>query len=65
MRELYRTKGMTSGDARAVVDLLAKYSDFFVEIMMVQELGFSLVSLGVSESRALRSASEAARGFVV
>jgi VIT1/CCC1 family predicted Fe2+/Mn2+ transporter len=38
MIEIYEEKGMTPEDARAVITVMAKYKDFFVDLMMAQEL---------------------------
>lgn len=37
--EIYMSKGMAEEDARDVVRKMAKYREFFVNIMMVEELG--------------------------
>lgn len=38
MVELYMLKGMSQSDAELVIKTMAKYKDFFVDIMMTQEL---------------------------
>lgn len=38
MVDIYSEKGMSRADAAQVVDLMAKYKDFFVDIMMTHEL---------------------------
>jgi VIT1/CCC1 family predicted Fe2+/Mn2+ transporter len=38
MMEIYEEKGMTPEDARTVITIMAKYKDFFVDVMMTQEL---------------------------
>lgn len=38
MVDLYTQKGMSEEDARVVIERMAKYPDFFVNIMMVEEL---------------------------
>lgn len=38
MREIYEEKGVSPEDAKLVVETMAKYKDFFVDIMMAQEL---------------------------
>lgn len=38
MEEIYVAKGMSEEDAQLVVNTMAKYKDFFVDIMMMQEL---------------------------
>lgn len=38
MIDIYREKGMTQEDAELVITTMAKYKDFFVDIMMQQEL---------------------------
>lgn len=39
MIELYTAKGMSQEDATKIVELMAPHRDFFVDIMMIQELG--------------------------
>lgn len=38
MIEIYQAKGMSAADAQLVVTTMAQYKDFFVDIMMAQEL---------------------------
>lgn len=38
MIELYERKGISSADARLVIETLAKYKEAFIDIMMVEEL---------------------------
>mmetsp|Transcript_24832 Transcript_24832/g.51620 ORF Transcript_24832/g.51620 Transcript_24832/m.51620 type:complete len:286 (-) Transcript_24832:97-954(-) len=38
MIEIYEEKGMTPEDAKLVIETMAKYKDFFVDVMMSQEL---------------------------
>jgi hypothetical protein len=38
MIEIYEEKGMTTADAKLVVETMAKYKDFFVDVMMQHEL---------------------------
>jgi len=38
MIEIYEDKGMSKEDATQVISIMAKYKDFFVDIMMLQEL---------------------------
>ena len=38
MIEIYEDKGMSPDDAKLVVETMAKYKDFFVDVMMTQEL---------------------------
>ena len=38
MIEIYEEKGMSPEDAEAVIGIMSKYKDFFVDIMMAQEL---------------------------
>ena len=38
MVELYMLKGMSQADAELVIKTMAKYKDFFVDVMMTQEL---------------------------
>ena len=39
MVEIYMAKGIEQQDARLILDTMAKYHDFFIDHMMVQELG--------------------------
>eukprot|EP00982_Pelagococcus_subviridis_P008218 30825-Pelagococcus_subviridis.AAC.4 len=39
MVELYVARGMTEADAENVIDVMAKYPNFFLDVMMVEELG--------------------------
>ncbi|OUS47573.1 Ccc1 family, partial [Ostreococcus tauri] len=39
MIELYMARGMTEEDATSVINTLAKYKNFFLDLMMVEELG--------------------------
>ena len=39
MVDIYMEKGMTREDATAIIDLMAKYQDLFIDTMMVDELG--------------------------
>jgi len=43
MVELYVKKGMTEKDAAQVVNIMSKYTDIFVDTMMVEELGLMAV----------------------
>jgi len=38
MIDLYESKGMSREDAEVVIRRMAKYPDFFVDIMMIEEL---------------------------
>jgi len=38
MIEIYESKGMSHADAVQVIETMAKYKDFFVDVMMLQEL---------------------------
>lgn len=38
MIDIYISKGMTPEDAKVCIETMAKYDDFFVDIMMMQEL---------------------------
>lgn len=42
MVELYVERGMTHKDAEVCIRLMAKYEDFFVDVMMVEELGLQV-----------------------
>ena len=39
MIDLYSSKGMSTMDATRVINIMAKYETFFIEIMMLEELG--------------------------
>jgi len=39
MVQLYQTRGLPESDARAAIGILSKHKDFFVDVMMVEELG--------------------------
>jgi len=39
MVELYEKRGMTAEDAEQVVEIMSKYKNFFLDVMMVEELG--------------------------
>jgi VIT1/CCC1 family predicted Fe2+/Mn2+ transporter len=39
MEELYIKRGMTAADAESVVGVMSKYKNFFLDVMMVEELG--------------------------
>lgn len=41
MVELYRKKGFSHGDASVIIKTMSKYPDFFVDHMMVEELGIN------------------------
>jgi VIT1/CCC1 family predicted Fe2+/Mn2+ transporter len=38
MIDIYKEKGMTHDDAKLVIETMSKYKDFFVDLMMSQEL---------------------------
>ena len=40
MVELYEEKGFSTEDATRVIELMSQYRQFFVDHMVVQELGF-------------------------
>jgi len=42
MIDLYQQRGMSRDDAEVVIKRMAKYPDFFVDIMMVEELGLQV-----------------------
>jgi len=48
MVTIYTNKGMTRDDATALIDIMAKYNDIFVDNMMVEELG--LMPVDASEN---------------
>ena len=39
MVELYMKRGMTEKDAEDVINIMSKYQNFFLDVMMVEELG--------------------------
>jgi len=39
MVELYMKRGMTESDAQSVIEVMSKYKNFFLDVMMVEELG--------------------------
>jgi VIT1/CCC1 family predicted Fe2+/Mn2+ transporter len=39
MVELYVARGMTQADAESVIEVMSKYKNFFLDVMMVEELG--------------------------
>jgi hypothetical protein len=39
MVELYIKRGMTETDAENVIEIMSKYKNFFLDVMMVEELG--------------------------
>jgi DNA damage-binding protein 1 len=39
MVELYKEQGFAEDDARAIMTIMAKHQEFFIDHMMVQELG--------------------------
>jgi len=42
MVQIYTERGMGEEDAREVVERMAKYKDFFVDVMMAEELGLQV-----------------------
>jgi hypothetical protein len=60
MVELYMLKGMSQSDAELVIKTMAKYKDFFVDIMMTQELQLQYLRTIMS-----RRASEKVRALSV
>ena len=38
MIEIFEEKGMSNVDAKVVIETMAKYKDFFVDVMMLHEL---------------------------
>eukprot|EP00501_MAST-03F_sp_TOSAG23-6_P001822 GSMAST32.ASY1.ANO1.1900.1 assembled CDS len=42
MVHIYETRGMSTADAELIVNLMADHSEFFVDIMMVEELGMKI-----------------------
>lgn len=39
MIDLYKSKGIEENDAKLIINTMAKYPDFFLDHMMVEELG--------------------------
>jgi hypothetical protein len=60
MKELYVSRGVAPEHASAIIDLFARYRDFFVELMMVQEL-----CLALPDSRPVDNAAAAVAGFAL
>jgi len=46
MVDLWQKKGMTSADANELIGLFAQYPSFFVDVMMVEELGMTTPDAG-------------------
>ena len=42
MVKIYEERGMSTDDAELIVNLMADHPDFFVDIMMVEELGMQV-----------------------
>lgn len=42
MVDIYVERGMSLEDARKVIGLMSKYKDFFIDVMMVEELGLQV-----------------------
>lgn len=42
MIELYEQRGMSHEDASTIINIMSQYRDFFVDIMMVEELGLQV-----------------------
>lgn len=51
MVELYKTKGMDTKDAKLIIDVMSKYKEAWVNIMMIEEL-----ELGGSEENPIKNA---------
>jgi hypothetical protein len=47
MIEIYEGKGMSTKDATQVINTMAKYKDFFVDVMMQQELELQVSQCGL------------------
>jgi hypothetical protein len=47
MIEIYMGKGLSKEDATSVITTMAKYKDFFVDVMMQQELELQVRRRGV------------------
>ena len=39
MVEIFEHRGLSHDDAVTVINIMSKYKDFFIDIMMVEELG--------------------------
>lgn len=44
MVEIYESRGMTKADAQALIDLLARYKNIFIDTMMVEGESFLIQS---------------------
>ncbi len=42
MIEIFEKKGMIKQDAERVIELMSKYEDLFVDVMMIEELGLQV-----------------------
>jgi VIT1/CCC1 family predicted Fe2+/Mn2+ transporter len=42
MVELYEQKGLSTDDAKQIIGLMSKYREFFIDVMMVEELGLQV-----------------------
>ena len=62
MVDLYVLRGMSRPDAQQVVDILAKYPETLVDVMMVEELGYSRVPIPSTGQTLLRGSLPAALG---
>mmetsp|Transcript_107193 Transcript_107193/g.284203 ORF Transcript_107193/g.284203 Transcript_107193/m.284203 type:complete len:273 (-) Transcript_107193:562-1380(-) len=51
MVEVYKEKGISEEDACRVIPIMAKYKDFFVDHMMVEELGLLPPDMGESPAK--------------
>jgi VIT1/CCC1 family predicted Fe2+/Mn2+ transporter len=45
MIEIFEEKGLTNADAKVVVETMAKYKDFFVDVMMMHELDLQVCEI--------------------
>jgi hypothetical protein len=44
MVEIYTHRGISFEDASTIVGIMSKYKDFFVDVMMVEELGLKVLN---------------------
>ena len=51
MIDIYKSRGMSHDDATLVIKTMSKYKDFFVDIMMQQELELQVRKERYAESR--------------
>lgn len=64
MIDIYKEKGMEHEDAKLVIETMAKYKDFFVDLMMAQELELQVCFRAIRRWKSLQIANESAFVFV-